>query len=158
MNISKFLKEMHVYTSLLNAVNATSYQLMDQQVRSVRDLTNDEVWWTRAQACLTGISSSLSGISSFAESATPDNADIFGMNKETIQMVLKTFAKGCKVVDDVGTSIARGESILVSSNKSLIERCYIAKIQQDQNTIGSSLTQAIQTAQTILNLKGKTHQ
>ena len=143
------------FSSLLNEVGASSRILSQQQMERVRDLTRDEVFWIRAQALITGFSSSAAGLCNIAPALIPNNAQIGQMSAETIKTIVKTFGSGCTVFGDVSTQMARGEGVRKQSERSLVERCDIARLQQDESSRTSSYSQMMQLVQGIMSAKAR---
>jgi hypothetical protein len=69
-----------------------------QAAKKITNLTDDEVFWIRAQAVMTGASSSIAGISSIAGSLVPDNTVIGNLNAETIRSIAKSFGQALKLL------------------------------------------------------------
>lgn len=143
------------FSSLINEVSASSNTLSQQQMQRVRDLTSDEVWWTRAQAIMTGAASAAGGLCSIAPSFVPDGAQIGQMSADTIKTILKTFGTGSSVLGDVSSSFSRAEAIKFQSERSLVERCDIARLQQEESARNSSYSQLIQQIQGIMSAKAR---
>lgn len=141
--------------NLINQLNQSGREISQQQQKKIVNLTNDEVFWIRAQAVMTGASGSIAGISTIAGSVVPDNARIGNLNAETIRSIAKSFGTGSQALGDMGSSFLRGESVMVQNKKSLIERCGLPSSQQEANHRDSLTSQLFQAVQATMSAKAR---
>jgi len=140
---------------LINQLNESGREISQQQQKKITNLTNDEVFWIRAQAVMTGASGSIAGISSIAGSLVPDNTVFGNLNAETIRSIAKSFGTGSQALGDMGSSFLRGESVLVQNKKSLMERCGLPSSQQEANHRDSLTSQLFQAVQAAISAQAK---
>ncbi len=155
MSMRALLAAANEFSALLNEVNASGRTLMQTQMKRVQDLTNDEVFWTRAQAVLTGTCSAITGGSGIAGTLVPQGARLGLLSTETIKEIIKAVGTGSNAIGDVGSTIARGQSTVKQSARSLVERCEISRLQQEDGSRNSSYSQMIQAVQSIMSAKSR---
>lgn len=155
MSMRALIAAANEFSSLLNEVNASGRELTQNQMKKIQDLTNDEVWWTRAQAIITGISSAFSGIANAIGSSLPATGQIGPMSVKTVKTIVKSIGTGSTAIGDLGGTLARGQTIHKQSERSLRERCEISRLQQEDNTRNSHYSQVIQAIQGIMSAKAR---
>jgi len=140
---------------LIDQLNQSGREISQQQQKKITDLTYNEVFWVRAQAVMTGATGSLSGLSNIAGSMIPADARLGMLSADAIKTIAKTFGTGSQALGDMGSSFLRGESILVQSKKSLIERCGMPATQQEASHRDSFLSQIVQSVQATMSAKAR---
>ena len=153
MSMNALFKVMSEFTNLLNDVNNSGRELTQQQIQKVQDLTNDEVWWTYAQAVITGSAGALGGASGIAGAAI--NSPIRGMSADNIKAIAKAFATGIEMIGNVGNTVAKGKTISDQSERSLADRCGIAGLQQADGNRNSAYSQLVQAINGIQSAKAR---
>ena len=155
MSMRALLAATQEFTALLNTVNESGRDLTQHQMRKYEDLTRNEVWWTHAQAVITGITSGLGGAAGVVAPLIPAGQQVARMSTDTIKAVLKAFGTGSTVIGDIGNTVAKGNTITNQSKRSLVERCDISRLQQEDGARNSSYSQVMQALQAIFSAKAR---
>ena len=153
MSMRALFTELSRFTNLLNTVNDSGRELTQQQIQKVQDLTNDEVWWTYAQAIITGSAGVLGGAAGITGAAI--NTPIRGMTAANVKEILKAFSVGTEALGNGLATVAKGKTVADQSKKSLAERCDLARLQQEDGNRSSSYSQMIQAIQGIQSAKAR---
>lgn len=155
MSDMRIIEAAHEFVTVSNDVANSAAQRLHEEERRIRDLTNSEVFWTRAGAIIAGVGGVLGGAASIAAPLVPNGSKLGPMTDETIRTVLKTFGKMGPKVAEAGQMLTQGQSTKAQSERSLAERCRVAELQQNEGNSNSKAQQAVNAAQAVLSAKSR---
>lgn len=155
MNDMRIIEVAHEFVAVSNEVASSAAKRLHEEEKRIRNLTNDEVFWTRAGAIITGVGGVLGGMASIASPLIPNGSRLGPLTDDTMRTILKTFGKMGPKVAEAGQMLMQGQSTRAQSERSLAERCRVAELQQNEGNSHSKAQQAVNAAQAVLSAKSR---